>query len=397
MTGDVAVIQDADLEYDPSGISLLAAADPGRQGRCRVRVALRRAFAPGAVLLAQPGEPGLTLVANMLNDLNLTDMETCYKMVRADVLKRLRLTSHTFTFEPEMTCRLAQWGARIYEVPISYAGRDVRGRQEDPRHRRPQGPVARCSAAASSTRSSPITRAITPDLGRRARRYNRWLLDQVGRSRPAAARGRLGDRQLELPAPEPTSDWSGSTMIRSTWHRCEQRLRRARQRARRAGRSCEFRRGLRRWQDERLDTVVCSNVLEHLEPDVEVLRSFRRHARAGRALRAGRARRSLAILRLDKELGHWRRYTHDELQDKMSAAGFEIVNSSADWRHSPGAFRGTSCTEQRWTLGQMIWFDRLLPIAKLLEYCLPIPGVSLVMVGRKPTWAAVPMGETAEA
>src|SRR5205814_5138860 len=57
------------------------------------------------------------------NNLNLTDMETCYKMVRADILKNLRLRSRTFTFEPELTCRLAQWGARIFEVPVSYRGR----------------------------------------------------------------------------------------------------------------------------------------------------------------------------------------------------------------------------------------------------------------------------------
>ena len=63
------------------------------------------------------------LVSNMVNDLNLTDMETCYKMIRADVLRRLRLSADTFTIEPEITCRLSQWGARIYEMPISYERR----------------------------------------------------------------------------------------------------------------------------------------------------------------------------------------------------------------------------------------------------------------------------------
>ena len=65
----------------------------------------------------------LTLLSNMTTNLNLTDMETCYKAIRADVLERLRLTSDRFGFEPEVTARLAQWGARIYEVPISYHGR----------------------------------------------------------------------------------------------------------------------------------------------------------------------------------------------------------------------------------------------------------------------------------
>jgi hypothetical protein len=65
----------------------------------------------------------LTLISNMFTDLNLTDMETCYKMARADLLKSLPLTANRFGIEPELTARLAQTRARIYEVPISYAGR----------------------------------------------------------------------------------------------------------------------------------------------------------------------------------------------------------------------------------------------------------------------------------
>jgi hypothetical protein len=65
----------------------------------------------------------LTLLSNMLTDLNLTDMETCYKMVRSDLLRSLTLTSERFGFEPELVARLAQAGARIYEMQISYAGR----------------------------------------------------------------------------------------------------------------------------------------------------------------------------------------------------------------------------------------------------------------------------------
>ena len=69
------------------------------------------------------GNRALTLLSNMVTDLNLTDMETCYKMVRADLLKRLPLRTDRFGIEPELTARLAQSRARIYEVPISYSGR----------------------------------------------------------------------------------------------------------------------------------------------------------------------------------------------------------------------------------------------------------------------------------
>src|SRR5258708_3641311 len=102
---------------------------------------------------------------------------------------------------------------------------------------------------------------------------------------------------------------------------------------------------------------------------------------------------------MDKELGHYRRYTREELQDKMSAAGFEIVMTKQFSRLAALSWgvSGHLLRRRHLSPGQMIWFDRLLPVAKLLEYCLPVPGVSLVMVGRKPDRAAVPLGESRRA
>jgi len=122
-TGDVVVIQDADLEYDPSEFPTLL--KPILDGLADAVFGSRFLGGPHRVLYFwhSVGNGLLTLVSNMFTDLNLTDMETCYKMVRADLMKSLPLRADRFGIEPELTARLAQARARIYEVPISYAGR----------------------------------------------------------------------------------------------------------------------------------------------------------------------------------------------------------------------------------------------------------------------------------
>jgi len=122
-TGHVIVAQDADLEYDPAELPRLLA--PIKEGRADAVYGSRFQGGPHRVLFFwhAVGNNFLTLVSNMFTNLNLTDMETCYKLVRADLLKRLPLRSERFGIEVELTARLAQAGARIWELPISYSGR----------------------------------------------------------------------------------------------------------------------------------------------------------------------------------------------------------------------------------------------------------------------------------
>jgi glycosyltransferase involved in cell wall biosynthesis len=122
-TGSVVIVQDADLEYDPFDWPGLL--EPIVDGRADAVFGSRFLGGPHRVLYFwhSVGNAVLTTFSNMLTNLNLTDMETCYKAIRGEVARGLTLTSDRFGFEPEVTAQLAKANARIFEVPISYSGR----------------------------------------------------------------------------------------------------------------------------------------------------------------------------------------------------------------------------------------------------------------------------------
>jgi glycosyltransferase involved in cell wall biosynthesis len=385
MRGDIGLIQDADLEYDPGDYSALVA--PILEGKADAVFGSRFASGPQRKILLywhSVANHFLTWLANILNDINLTDMETCYKAVRADVLKQTPLHSDRFGIEPELTTKLAQWNIRLYEVPISYHGRTAAEGKKI-------GWKDAVSAVWTLFKYRFIDDRFTTHDGyyvlqsmRRARGLNRWILEQF--------RQYIGQRVLEAGCgignfTELLLDRERLVCVDNDplyVEMAEWRLGHM-ENVRTLKRDLSDTAAYEELKAERIDTIVCLNVLEHIAPDEQVLRAYHDLLEpGGHAIILVPAHMWL-YGPCDEALGHVRRYTSTELHTKMQAAGFDVVMMDEFNRMGvPGWYLNKKLGRRDLNPRQMRLFEALLPLAKGMEAMKLGRGLSLIGVGQKP-------------
>jgi len=381
--GDVVLIQDGDLEYDPSDYPSLL--EPILSGRADAVFGSRFSGDRRRVLnfWHTLGNRALTFSSNMFTGLDLTDMWTCYKVIRTSFVKGMPLRCKGFCVEPELISKLAKRRCRIYEVPISYHGRDYdEGKKIGVRD-------------AFESLAVIVLFWLYDDLygddrwGQKilhqldkATRFNDWMADAV--------RGSLGDSVLEIGAG--IGNLTAKLCRRDAYYATDsdplycQHLER-----RFAGRpgfstlkvdltvSADFH-SLR----SSVDSVLCLNVLEHIEDDLAALKNLRSCLRPGGRLTLLVPNLPWAYGSIDELAGHRRRYLRPQLAALLQEAGLTVESISDFNRVSLPAWvwNGRVLKRQYFGRVQLKLFDSFVWLFRRIDRFLPWPGQSLIAVAR---------------
>jgi glycosyltransferase involved in cell wall biosynthesis len=387
-TCDITIVHDADLEYHSKDILRIINVFIEEE---LVDAVYGSRFAGGEHrrLLLYRHELGnrlLTVLTNLITNLNLTDMETCYKAVRTSLLKSIPIESDDFRFEPEITIKLAKRQARIFEVPISYSGRTY---EEGKKINWRDG--FRALLAMGKFAMSDHVYQVDPygsgTLARlaRASKFNAWMADTI--------RNYCGTRVLEIGSGvgnltrkliprdqyvasdinplylEPLQGLSSNhPYLKATY--CD------------VMDSASFPR-----LSEGYDTVICLNVIEHVEDDRKAMANIRSVLAEGGTAIVLVPNGPWNFGTLDEVLGHHRRYTKESLVKLGEDSGFVLEKLIEFNRIGTPAwfFNGKILRRRIFGLFQIWMLDLLTPIFRLVDPILPFPPLSLIAILRKGT------------
>lgn len=381
---DVFLTQDADLEYDPDDYPQLLV--PLRDGRADAVYGSRFAGYPRRVLFFWHalGNKMLTTLSNMLCDLNLTDMETGYKAMRKEMVRAMVLKSNRFGIEPEMTAKLARLRARIYEVPISYSGRSYsEGKKIGWKDAvSAVWTMLRCALTDDREASDPLHATLRRMAA--LDRYNTFLFDQI--------RDHVGQRVLEVGAGTGTitqflrdRDRTLATDVDAQYlHLLNRRFE-------------NYSNVSATLYDlsqppppdvtaQKYDTIICLNVLEHIEDDRGALERMFELLEPGGKLVLLVPAHGVLYGEIDQAIGHYRRYERDALARLLDGVGFQsdelfFVNglSTLGWFVNGRLLKRNTVPGMQARVA-----DRLVPLFRF-ERKLNLPfGLSVISIARRP-------------
>lgn len=383
--GEFCLIQDADLEYDPRDyLKLLKPLVEGRADAVygsRFLVSGERRVLYYWHALANSLLTGL---CNMAADLNLTDMETCYKAFRTSLLKSIPIRSDRFGFEPEITIKLAKRQARVYETPVSYHGRTYEEGKKIGLKDAIEAFFLILRYRLSSDIYADSGQGILHTFSA-APSFNRWMADTI--------RPYLGSSVLEIGAgignltrllARGRERYVATDIDREHLTRLGNRLQ---HRPNLETAECDIGApGALQQFSGQMDTVVCLNVLEHIPDDMAALANMRSAVRPGGRVIILVPEGQEIYGTLDEALEHCRRYAESELRGKLENAGFTVERIVAFNRVSrPGWYvNGRLLKRRSISPFQLKLIDRTVWLWRLVDGRLPWKPTSLIAVARKP-------------